>query len=295
MPIHSPNNEYRGVNAHLHSYFQSQGEWEGFHTSHITDLARSINRLLPLGYAVGLESSLQIREFHPDTGERIRRPKPDVIVYRAGEPPTTRLSDIPAADSATLTLPIIQTFHTLEFLHYSAVMIYQVQEKRGGLGRPVTRLELLSPSNKYGDGFLYYTDKRREALHGGMKLVEIDYLHQTEPVIAGVPSYLRGVPHAWPYLISVSDPTPDYREGLTHVYGFGVDNPIPLIDVPLLGEDRLLLNVDAVYQETFASLRIFSTLVDYAQPPAQFQTYNPADQARIQAVMARVQANQREA
>ncbi|NWF68086.1 MAG: hypothetical protein HXY40_03285 [Chloroflexi bacterium] len=42
---------------------------------------RALNAVLPAGHLVDTEQSLQIREYHPDTGERLRRPKPDSTLY----------------------------------------------------------------------------------------------------------------------------------------------------------------------------------------------------------------------
>ncbi len=48
MPaLHSTRNQYPGINAHLHSYWQGRGGWSRFHTNHIADLLRAL--LLPRG------------------------------------------------------------------------------------------------------------------------------------------------------------------------------------------------------------------------------------------------------
>ncbi|HLA43610.1 MAG TPA: hypothetical protein VJZ27_09255, partial [Aggregatilineales bacterium] len=81
MTIRTRRNQYRGVNAHLHSYLQAHSGWQGFHNTFIIYLVNEINARLPEGYIVDAEQSLQIREIHPDTGERIRRPEPDLTVF----------------------------------------------------------------------------------------------------------------------------------------------------------------------------------------------------------------------
>ncbi|MEL6273236.1 MAG: hypothetical protein AAFR22_25750, partial [Chloroflexota bacterium] len=74
-------NQYIGVNAHLQSYFQNRGGWASFHNNFIRDLAVEIDRRLPAGFLVDVEQSLQIREYYPDTGEKLRRPQPAITVY----------------------------------------------------------------------------------------------------------------------------------------------------------------------------------------------------------------------
>ena len=38
----SVKNQYHGINAHLHSYWQSMGGWHSFHGKHIADLLRAL-------------------------------------------------------------------------------------------------------------------------------------------------------------------------------------------------------------------------------------------------------------
>src|SRR5262245_56054107 len=66
MPIHSRQNQYAGVNAHLHSIFQSDDDWDGFHLGYMVDLSRKINDLLPDNYLAHLERSWQLREYDLD-------------------------------------------------------------------------------------------------------------------------------------------------------------------------------------------------------------------------------------
>jgi hypothetical protein len=61
-PVRSIKNQYSGLNAHLHSLWQADGNWDSFHALHISDLAKSLNAsLLPLGYSADVQKSLQIR------------------------------------------------------------------------------------------------------------------------------------------------------------------------------------------------------------------------------------------
>lgn len=50
-PLQAIKNQYPGINAHLHSYWQGRGGWSRFHTNHIADLLRALRpALLPRGY-----------------------------------------------------------------------------------------------------------------------------------------------------------------------------------------------------------------------------------------------------
>ena len=71
----------------------------------------------------------------------------------------------------------------------TGLVIYQAGEG-SVLGRPITRIELLSPANKPpGSHHEQYMVKRLETLKSGLRLVELDYLHESHPVIQALPSY----------------------------------------------------------------------------------------------------------
>ena len=59
MPIRSRKNQYRGVNARLHSVLQADASWDSFHSNYISDLAEAIDGQLPTGYLVNLVRSSQ--------------------------------------------------------------------------------------------------------------------------------------------------------------------------------------------------------------------------------------------
>lgn len=283
MPIYMRRNQYQGVNAHLHSYFQAQGGWSSFHTNFISVLARDLNTRLPEGYIVDIEQSLQIREIHPDSGEKIRRPEHDLTVYRTRESASVSETGM----TATLTQAIPDTLDLSEDLYYSALVIYPA-ETDAVLGQPVTRIEILSASNKQGEGYLQYREKRYAALRSGVALVEIDLLHETPPVVKGLPRYPTH-PDSHAYYVTVSDPTPSLEEGLAQTYAFAVDSPLPTITLPLGAGSTLRLELNPIYHEVYFSLSAYSRRVDYAALPLHFERYSPADQARIQQRMAAVQ------
>jgi hypothetical protein len=163
MPIRSHKNQYRGVNAHLHSHFQAQGDWESFHGNYITFLGAALNQALPLGYVARTERSIQIREFHPDTGEEILlKNKPDVSIY-AHRPPI----DVPVLTpelTPSFFLTVEETLPPDPDAYLRAIVIYQLLPDQT-LGRAITQIEILSPTNKSADkGYLQYVYKREAIL-----------------------------------------------------------------------------------------------------------------------------------
>lgn len=300
MPLHLRGNQYKGINAHLHSNLQNDTDaWSVFHGTHITHLAEAIDALLPPGYVVEPERGLQIKPYHPTSGEEIRtqrpkRRKPDLTIYQTGDytppsPPTTEPVTAP-----TLELPAIESLMLDEEAYLLGIAIRRVEDN--DMGKPVTWIELLSPSNKPGGtGYAQYLEGRESTLRSGIALVEIDYLHQSPPVINTIPAYPDYEAGAHPYFIAMTNPRPNLREGRLRVYGFDVDTPIPAIPIPLADKDLFTLDFGAVYQRTFKSLSTFWRRVDYAQLPQHFEAYHPADQARIHAVMAQAAEQQQSA
>lgn len=45
-----------------------------------------------------------------------------------------------------------------------------------------------------------------------------------------------------------------------------------------------------MYQQVFGSLRLVTVIVDYEQPPVNFEQYNEADRHKIMARMQAIQA-----
>jgi hypothetical protein len=296
MAIRSRKNQYIGINPHFHSSLQNEpAVWEEFHDTHVIHLGEVIDRLLPTGYLVAPGRSMQIREYHPSTGEPVivkksRRPKPDAAILATmamSSRPTSAVT--PQASVPTLLLPATEAFNEDEEIYLTGIVIRELAGERGQ-GKPIAWLELLSPTNKPdGSGFLQYVEKRATALQGGIVLIELDYLHQTSSPIEKLPSYPDKQKGAYPYTAVVTDPRPSLKEGEMRVYGFAVDEEMPKINIPLLGTDRIVLDLGSVYQRSYESYASYSARVDYAREPERFDTYSPDDQARIKRRMKTVQ------
>lgn len=288
MPIHLAENQYRGINAHLHSYLlQESSGWQTFHTDHIGHLRSAIQRLLPAGYFVLSEKSLQIREFMPDSGsERRTYSVLDVSVFRQTAPVYPASAATLAIDPPSEVVTLIETLSDADFLN--AVMI--LQRQADGRLIPITRLELLSPANKPpGAHYDQYLVKRDETLITGVNLVELDYLHESRPILKVLPSYPDNEPKSYPYTVLISTPHPTLEQGKTAIYGIFVDGPLPKIPVPLAGDTAIALDLQAIYNHTFAENTFYGLMaVDYAELPVNFEAYSPADQTKIQERMAKI-------
>ncbi|MEZ4862517.1 MAG: DUF4058 family protein [Caldilineaceae bacterium] len=276
-------NQYLGVNAHMHSLWQGMGKWNRFHNVHIAQLLMALKaQLLPMGYTAETEESLQIRRLT----DSVKLPRADILIgnldpYRALQPSAgfTEGQSLALAD-------LIEEDEDLEHPFY-AVAIYE-RLTRPELSVPVAWLELLSPSNK-GKTFdaHAYRAKRKRLLQSGLVFVELDYLHETPPTFEHLPDYTLNAEGSHPYRIVVLDPRPNFRSGRVALHQFDVDSPIPTVEIPLHGADRLRFDFDKVYQKTFAEA-LYGFDMDYQQLPVNFTRYSRADRTRIGARLVAV-------
>jgi len=293
MPIRLRNNPYRGVNAHLQSYLQSSGGlWHSYHATLIEMIRALLDSTLPPGYSADSEQSLQISALNNPAlnPESPVRTITDVLIstgsLRSTEsaPAPTLSSGYTPAPDVSLTLSVLDLVEGNDEDAPNAVVIsaYGVD----GRHYPVTRIELLSPSNKPPrHGYAVYASKRADTLKARICVVEIDLLHQSQPAIDVLPSYPDGDAHASAFTITISDPRPDLQAGQTFVYAFGVDQPVPRIHIPLQGTDYVPFDLVESYDEALRTKRSLYEQLDYSELPLAFDTYSPADQERIRTRM----------
>jgi hypothetical protein len=274
MPIQSVRNQYRGVNAHLHSFWQASRTWNRFHNVMITGLMQSLKaRLIPMGYTADIEESLQIRRYD----QEIARPEADILIQTLDRLPrkAERRAPIESVQAVALRDLLDEDENTEH--PYFAVAIRPLS--RADSGDPVGWVELLSPSNKgSSEDAQTYRVKRQRLVRAGLTYVEIDLLHERPPTFRRLRDYTRGEPGAHPYRIVVLAPM--VEDGAGYVLEFDVDAPIPSAPIPLLGDDLLIFDFDAVYQKVFVD-SLFGYDMNYAVLPVGFERYSAADQARI--------------
>lgn len=297
--VRTTNNQYRGINAHLHSLFQTEGGWSSFHSNHIIDLVRALQaQLRPMGYEADVEQSLQIRradhaDIYPESDATIFDPNRD-RAFEAAAP-------LPLGGTGQVTVPIpdLLALSEEQIADYKAIGIYQRAGTADQRGEPIVWIELLSPSNKPpAFDFYVYREKRMVILQNRITFVEIDYLHQSPPTFPRLASYRpRGrdqnpTPDARPYRIVVIHPRPGFLDGHGVLHQFQVDEPIPGVMIPLSGDDRLEFTFNEPYQTSFAAM-FYGDRVDYSRLPVNFELYSEADRARIVARMVAVLTAQR--
>jgi hypothetical protein len=130
----------------------------------------------------------------------------------------------------------------------------------------VAVLELLSPTNKTGEGFQEYRAKRKAVLQQKVHLVEVDLL------VGGT-----RLPHSRPL------PVRDYFVYLSRadnrpyceVHSWNVRQPLPTIPIPLKAPDAdVWIDLGKVFQVTFERGRYARSLAYGAPLPAPFGQEN---------------------
>jgi hypothetical protein len=122
----------------------------------------------------------------------------------------------------------------------------------------VTAIEVLSPTNKRGDGREEYLAKRRRMLLSTAHLLEIDLLRQGQRVPMQSP-----LPRA-PYFVFLSRVE---KRPITEIWPIGLTEPLPVVPAPLLPDDKdEALDLQQAFTTTYDLLG-YDLALDYAQPP----------------------------
>jgi len=302
-PIRSVKNQYLGINAHLHSYWQSEGGWHEFHATYIVYLANALKAiLLPMGYTAAVEPSLQIRRL--DAPERPTYPESDITIYDS-DPERFRgpsAGGQQMAQSNELVLPLVETLFAepVSDKEFNAIKIYSLAQRGPNRGEPVVWIEVLSPTNKpEGSDSESYLNKRLKIVESGIVFIEIDYLHESSPTLTGIPNYRthqnrQADADSQPYRILIVDPRPDVADGVIRVNQFGVDDSLPVLNVALRGEDLLSMDLNDSYHAAIQDALYGFELVDYGSLPQRFERYRLDDQAKIAARMLAVIQSQKQ-
>jgi hypothetical protein len=230
-------------------YLESPAHWSDFHATFIQEVREAINKRLPENYVARVGEYVSL----VNTVAEIPRGTtyyPDVTVTRrdAGggggavstavmPPPATTLTNIESLDPHTETY----------------IQIVRLPEQD-----PVTVLELLSPTNKYGEGRGDYVRKRLGLRRQLVNLVELDLLRAGPRL-----EFAQALPAGHYYAFV----TRGARAEVTDAYPWTVRSVMPVIPIPLRPPDA---DVAVSLAEPFASAYErgqYRKLIDYTKPP----------------------------
>jgi hypothetical protein len=229
-------------------YIEDRGLWRGFHTSLLVRIQTALNESLPEAYISTIEEDIHVARAD---GDFVRLVRPDALV---GRDPEAHSGYNRGSSSLAIAEPI-----TVPWLDDELQEVYErylVIVKLPDL-HPVTFIELLSPTNKYGSGRSEYLEKRRELYRGPAHLVEIDLLLRGRPLPLG-----KQLPHA-DFFASISrvEKRPD-----TDVYAWTLRQPLPTIAIPLETPDPdVPLDLAAAFATAYERGR-YGQILRYEQP-----------------------------
>jgi hypothetical protein len=227
-------------------YLEGPDLWPGVHSRLVVYISDQLQPLIRPRYIAAVEERVYLegpgREVVPDVSIR-RQPRSFEGVTVANAP-----SDGPEV----LVIPNLE-------IHESYI---QILDRATGQ-KVITVIEVVSPTNKRtGAGRDSYLEKQREIRHSDAHLVEIDLLRAGYDVLAVPPDWLKKL-GALDYLVSVERA---WRRGRFEVYRRMLQQPLPVVDVPLAGDDP---DVQLKLQDVIAQVYdagSYIDRIDYSQP-----------------------------
>lgn len=222
-------------------YVEASGRWRDFHSRFMNAWCEAIAENLPDDYDARLEEQLSIIDYEET---REQRRAPDVAIVKTDLERTQAGS---ASTTVALLEPELSRIVVQEEVRQSFIELFHEPEHR-----LVAVLELLSPTNKTGEGRTQYLAKRHQILLSDAHLIELDLLLDGRqlPLDKPVrPSHFRSV-------VSRAGKRP-----ACDVYGWNLNQGMPILPVPLLEPDPdIAINLAAVLNTTYQRGRYHKTL-----------------------------------
>jgi hypothetical protein len=248
-------------------YIEVMGLWEGFHAPLVTNCSQILNGNLPDGYVAQIETRVTML-----TVDLPREPRvPDVLIAREpGAPEFLSASAGQAAGVVTIepiTIPL--AIGEVE-IRERWIEIKSLPELE-----LVTVIEILSPTNKSGDGRNEYLRKRAALIDRPVNLVEIDLLLGGRPAPLGKPL----PPHHYYAIVARSTSRPDAQ-----VYTWTIRHSLPSLPIPLRSPDAdVMLDLGEAFELTYRLGR-FGRIVRHGSPLPDGSLLSSADREWAEAI-----------
>lgn len=232
-------------------YLENPTTWPNLHSRLIVAVANVLGPKIRPKYRVVVEEAVYKRDRSEQT---LLIGVPDVTVRKSSRnnPEPEKLpfvSNVAVANPA----PVVVTVPMPDTVRHRYLEIRSLQTSEA-----VTVIEILSPVNKKGAGRQKYESKRLEILESETNLVEIDLLHE------GQPMSVLGYEMDSHYRVLVSD---SGSRPQAQLYPFNVQQPIPGFWVPLKSEDpSITISLKPLLDEIY-QLSGYDLDIDYGQNP----------------------------
>jgi hypothetical protein len=199
----------------MNPYLEHPDRWSTVHNRFIVAIADLLTPLLLPRYQVDIEK--RIYQVTDSNLQLIGRS--DVSVQSPRNP---RQSIDPSRGAVAMLQPVRVTLPIEEEIREAYLEI-----KEAATGRVITTIEILSPTNKRGQGRQKYEDKRQRVLSSRTHLVEIDLLRSGESLPMN-----DAISSDYHVLISREADRPG-----ADLYPFNLQDPMPIIPIPLQAAD----------------------------------------------------------
>jgi len=226
--------------------------WPDFHSRMLASIADQLLDRMPDAYDAVMEDRVRLVEMPSDREGGSRQRVPDVVVSapRSGSGDAAAATATLDPPTATVDVPLLETEEVerwIEIVH-------------GPDREAVTVIELLSPTNKTGEGFFDYQRKRYGLIHQRVHLLELDLL-----VGGQRPDPAEKLPPAAYYGYLTRSENKHRRE----VYAWGLRDGLPTLPVPLRAPDPdVPLDLAAAFAEAYERGRYRRRLRREALPDA---------------------------
>jgi hypothetical protein len=232
----------------MNPYLEHPDRWSTVHNRLIVALADALTPQLLPNYQVDIEK----RVYTIIGMNSLLLGRPDVTVQRPRQPPAEGAGRVvvsePAAQPVKVSLP------TTEEVREAYLEI-----KEAATQIVVTAIEILSPTNKRGEGRQKYEQKRQQVLNSRTHLVEIDLLRDGDPLP------MMGDAEASPYRILISRAN---LRPLADLYPFNLADPIPSVPMPLqAGDAEPIVNLQSLLMGVYERSG-YDYFIDYHSDPS---------------------------
>ncbi|MFI5379539.1 MAG: DUF4058 family protein [Tepidisphaerales bacterium] len=232
-------------------YLEDPAFWPDFHRRFITEIADSLLANLPPGYDARIDEQLRLVS-HDEAGTKTVYLDVTVSTDALPRHPSNSMPSMGTAVLEPVTIPAPTTDEVrdvwIEVRHLPDQSV-------------VTIIEVLSPANKRGDGFLEYVARRNAILNRPVNLVDIDLLLGGRRLNMG-PRLPEG--HYYTFVSRAN------RRQFVDVYAWELPRALPPVAIPLLSPDPdLLLDLAPVFAETYERGRYRRALRYDNAPPAE--------------------------
>ncbi len=236
-------NPFPGIDPFVESF----NRWRDFHVTFMVAWRDAVSQQLPENYVACLEEQVSVVEYEE---ERMNKRSPDIAVVKSK-------ASVPEGKQAVATLEVPRLEPEItrvvieeEVRHAYMEILYLPKQEL------VAVLELLSPTNKSGDGRAQYLAKRQQILLSEAHLVELDLLLTGKQLPLEKPQQAHF--HA---VVARAGQRPECE-----LYAWNLDRQLPSIPIPLRHPDSdILVNLAEVLATTYQRGR-YDKIIDYHQP-----------------------------